>query len=215
MNYDVLEQISQGGRTPQDTEIIRIAAIVDELQRVCRVHAPQSRTGKENDFALEVEQRAAEKWAKENRCWLPISDVLELGYPGPSGNENDTYVDEKENVVYKVNNLFNSGSIIAHLKKIIIHNTLFPETAYTFHCFAGMEGRSVLPVFKQKWVSNARPATQIMIDTYLTAIGFEKTDTEGSFRNATFEAWDLVPRNVLVDNDGDIYIVDAEIKQIQ
>jgi hypothetical protein len=27
-----------------------------------------------------------------------------------------------------------------------------------------------------------------------------------------YEVWDLVPRNVLKDNDGDIYVVDAEIK---
>jgi hypothetical protein len=27
-----------------------------------------------------------------------------------------------------------------------------------------------------------------------------------------YEVWDLVPRNVLKDKDGDIYVVDAEIK---
>ena len=27
-----------------------------------------------------------------------------------------------------------------------------------------------------------------------------------------YEAWDLLPRNVLVDKDGDIFVVDAEIK---
>jgi hypothetical protein len=27
-----------------------------------------------------------------------------------------------------------------------------------------------------------------------------------------YEVWDLVPRNVLKDRDGDIYVVDAEIK---
>ena len=58
MNHDVLEQIPQGSRTPQDTEIVRIAAIVDELERVCRVYAPQPRIGQENDIALETEQRA-------------------------------------------------------------------------------------------------------------------------------------------------------------
>jgi len=32
------------------------------------------------------------------------------------------------------------------------------------------------------------------------------------FTNNMYEVWDLVPRNVLKDNDGDIYVVDAEIK---
>ena len=58
-------------------------------------------------------------------------------------------------------------------------------------------------------------ATQIMIDTYMAALGFEKTTQEGRFSNGAYEVWDLVPRNVLVDEDGDIFVVDAEIKHIQ
>ena len=53
-----------------------------------------------------------------------------------------------------------------------------------------------------------------MIDTYMAAIGFEKTAQEGRFRNGQYEVWDVVPRNVLVDEEGDIFVVDAEIKNI-
>ena len=53
-----------------------------------------------------------------------------------------------------------------------------------------------------------------MIDTYMAALGFEKTSEEGRFSNGIYEAWDLLPRNVLVDVDGDIFVVDAEIKQL-
>ena len=54
-----------------------------------------------------------------------------------------------------------------------------------------------------------------MIDTYMAALGFEKTNTEGRFSNNTYEVWDLVPRNVLADAEGDIFVVDAEIKHLQ
>jgi len=43
---------------------------------------------------------------------------------------------------------------------------------------------------------------------------FEKTSEVGRFRNNLYEVWDLVPRNVLVDDEGDVYVVDAEIKRI-
>ena len=79
---------------------------------------------------------------------------------------------------------------------------------------ASRKGRNVQPVIAQPRVANAQPATQIMIDTYMAALGFDKTATEGRFSNGTYEVWDLVPRNVLVDNEGDIFVVDAEIKQI-
>ena len=52
-----------------------------------------------------------------------------------------------------------------------------------------------------------------MIETYMAAIGFAKQNNEGRYANSEYEVWDMVPRNVLRDKEGDIYIVDAEIKK--
>ena len=93
---------------------------------------------------------------------------------GPSGNENDTYV--SNDIIYKVNNLLNSGSISRLLDKIICHNILFYDTAYSLYGFTGFGGRSVMPILQQRLIKNARPATQVMIDTYIAALGFTKTD---------------------------------------
>ena len=48
----------------------------------------------------------------------------------------------------------------------------------------------------------------------MSALGFVKQNEVGRYSNATYIVWDLVPRNVLVDADGDMYVVDAEIKKI-
>ena len=212
MNHDISQPVPQGSNGAQDAENSRIAAIADELERLCRVYEAQCGDSIPNANHFEVEQRVAEKMAKANGYWIPMMDIFDLGVPGPSGNENDTYVAEK--VIYKVNNLLNSGSIVALLHKILMHNTIFPDTAYAFYGFAGFDGRTVQPVIAQPRVANARPATQIMIDTYMAALGFEKTSSEGRFSNKTYEVWDLVPRNVLADVEGDIFVVDAEIKYI-
>ena len=203
------EMLEAVGRV-KDAENCRIAAIADELERICSVHEAQLRDGQEHVSHFEVEQRAAEQMAKEQGFWIPMMDIFNLGDPGPSGNENDTYVSDE--LVYKVNNLLNSGSIVALLRKILMHNVIFPETAYSLYGFAGFDGRTIQPVIAQPRIANAHPATQIMIDTYMAALGFNKTPAEGRFSNNTFEVWDLVPRNVLVDDEGDIYVVDAEIK---
>ena len=54
----------------------------------------------------------------------------------------------------------------------------------------------------------------VMIETYMAALGFEKTTNEGCFTNGRYVVWDVVPRNALVDAEGDIFVVDAEIKEI-
>ena len=150
--------------------------------------------------------------AKAGGYWIPLTQIFNLGLPGPCGNENDTYV--ADNVVYKVNNLMNSGSIVALLRKVVMHNILFPDTAYQFHGFTGFEGRIVQPVLRQKRIEKSVPATQVMIDTYMSALGFNKTGTDGRFSNGSYEVWDVIPRNVLVDKEGDLFVIDAEIRSL-
>lgn len=213
MSYDILKSVSQGGNGAQDAENRRIAAVANELRRLCQLHETQSGTGQTDVTSFEREQRMAEQMAKNGGYWIPFADVFNLGVPGPSGNENDTYV--ADDAIYKVNNLMNSGSIVALLEKVLMHNFLFPDTSYQFYGFAGFDGRTVQPVLKQVRVANATPATQIMIDTYMAALGFVKQDDEGRFSNGQYVVWDIVPRNVLIDCDGDIFVIDAEIKYIE
>ena len=213
MSNDILESVSQGGYGAYDAENRRIKEISDELQRLCRLHEEESRDGKGYGGRFEIEQRVAEQYAKSVGMWIPMDKVFDLGEPGPSGNENDTYV--SGTIIYKVNNLLNSGGIVKLLDKVLLHNLIFPNTAYILHGFAGYDKRSVMPVLTQRRIRNAQPATQIMIDTYMSALGFSKENDEGRYSNGTYVVWDVVPRNVLVDADGDMYVVDAEIKKMQ
>ena len=209
MAYDISQSISQGSSGAETQENRRILEVATELSRRCKLYEAQLRDGKKHVSPLDIEQRAAELYAKENGMWLPMSDVFDLGTPGPSGNENDTYV--SNDIIYKVNNLLNSGSILRLLEKVALHNILFYDTAYSIHAFTGFDGRTVMPVLRQRLVKNATPATSIEIDTYMAALGFNKK-ASGRFENAQYKAWDLVPRNVLKDAEGDIFIIDAEIK---
>lgn len=92
MNHDIPESVSQRSSGEETAENSRIHEISDELRRRCELYETQLRNGKEYVSRLEVEQRVAEQYAKDNGIWLPMNDVFDLGVPGPSGNENDTYV---------------------------------------------------------------------------------------------------------------------------
>ena len=211
-NDDIFESVSQGSNGAYDEENRRIQEVSNELQRLCRLHEEKSGNGKANGTRFEIEQRAAEQLAKDAGIWIPMDDVFDLGTPGPSGNENDTYV--SETTIYKVNNLLNSGGICKLFDKILLHNLIFPNTAYRLHGFTGYDGRTIMPVLEQERICEAKPATQIMIDTYMSALGFEKNGELGRFSNNDFMVWDVVPRNVLVDKDGDMYVIDAEIAKL-
>ena len=195
MDYDILQSVSQGSNGAQDAENSRIEAISDELKRRCNLYEAQLGDGQPHVGPFEI-----------------VDSVFDLGTPGPSGNENDTYV--SNDIIYKVNNLLNSGSILRLFDKVRMHNEIFPETYYQLYAFTGFDGRTIMPILKQDLVKNAKPTPQISIDTYMAAIGFEKVDSEGRFSNGSYLVWDVIPRNVLVDRDGDIFVVDAEIKCI-
>ena len=209
MNDDIFESVSQGSDGAYDEENRRIQEVSNELQRLCRLYEAESGEGKINGSSFEIEQRVAEQYAKSTGIWIPMDKFFDLGTPGPSGNENDTYV--AKDTIYKVNNLLNSGGICRLLDKIQLHNLIFPNTAYKLHGFTGYDGRSIMPVLEQERICEAEPATQIMIDTYMSALGFSKEGEEGRYTNESYIVWDVVPRNVLVDSDGDMYVVDAEI----
>ena len=212
MRHDLPKPVPQGINGAYSEKNRSLQEISDELRRLCCLYEEESGDSSSNGSRLEKEQRITEQFAKSHSLWIPLDDVFTLGVPGPSGNENDLYV--ADYTIYKVNNLFNSGSIIGLLDKILLHNQVFPNTTYNLFGFTGYDGRSVMPILRQNRVPNARPATQVMIDTYMAALGFTKTDREGRYTNGTYEAWDLLPRNVLIDDDGDLYVVDAEIRRL-
>ncbi len=101
MSYDISESVSQRGSGEETAENRRIHEVTDELYRRCQLYEAQLRDSQDDVNHLDVEQRVAELYAKENGMWLPMSNVFDLGVPGPSGNENDTYV--SNDIIYKVN----------------------------------------------------------------------------------------------------------------
>ena len=211
MNDDLFQSVPQGSIGAQDAENRRIKAIADELRRRCELYEAQRGDSQSHVTPFEAGQRVAELFAKENGLWIPMDQVFDLGTPGPSGNENDTYV--SNDVIFKVNNLLNSGSILRLLDKVRMHNEIFPDTFYQLHAFTGFDGRSIMPILRQDLVKAAEPTPQIAIDTYMAALGFNREDIVGRYSNADYIVWDLIPRNVLRDHDGDIFVVDVEIKR--
>lgn len=69
MSHDIYQQVPQRGDGAQDAENCRIAAVTDELERLCGVHEAQSGNGLQDVNSYEKEQRAAEEDCVERRVF--------------------------------------------------------------------------------------------------------------------------------------------------
>jgi hypothetical protein len=160
----------------------------------------------------DAERQIVFDYAKENNLW--IDDITSLGkLTGIGGNENTIVLDEENQVIYKINNLFNSkNSIDTLLKQVEYHNEIFPESAYEIVGYTGIDkmGKGapyIEPILKQDFVTNSVQATPEEIEEYMTSIGFQKIN-ETSFTDGEFTVSDLFPRNVLKGQGGNIHVID-------
>lgn len=170
----------------------------------------------ENKIDRELDNKVAYEYAQETNTWIDDLYLLGSGFIG--GNENTNAVNESEQKIYKSNNLMNTLSLRNFLLKIKLHNFLFTDTHYEFVGFTGLKkigaGRYyVEPIYKQDFIIDAEFATPEEINNYMTQLGFEQA-SEFKFKKGTIEVYDLRPRNVLKDKNGDIFIIDAEFKTL-
>lgn len=205
----ISESVSQAERRAQNEEDTKLQQFSNYLRDRYAATKAQGTTGIAT-ARREEESRIALEYAKENGLW--IADIYNLGQPFSSGNESTNVVDVENKVVYKSNNLMNTRDISTLLTQIEAHNKLFPETRYDLVGFTGIDNGSnraplIEVVLKQQLIGDAIPATEQEIESYMTNLGFTKNDGD-NYSNGEYNVFDLHPRNVLKDSDGDLYVID-------
>lgn len=171
-----------------------------------------------NSYRTEdLEKITTLEYAKKNNLWISnfqsLGDKILIG-----GNEHTLVLKFQNKTVYKSNNLINSRYLVTNvLEKVKIHNLLFPETRYKIIGFTGVEnGKTphIEVVLEQMYIPNLIKAEPKEIDLFMERLDFNKT-TPQSYVNDTYLVFDLFPRNVLKDTDGNLYIIDAEFRDIE
>lgn len=161
---------------------------------------------REIDDAINQE---AEKLAQELDMWIPFEDTFKLGTPAIGGVENENYLNAEEHMMYKMNNLMTSHSILALFARLLLHNDIFPQTAYELVGFTGFGHGSIYPILCQPYIPRATYASHGEILDYMESLGFKQCG-EAAFTNGKIVISDLRPRNVLKSISNAIYVVDAE-----
>ncbi len=186
-----------------------IEVFAAELRRGIKEGAGDAQKNLRTLPSLKEEALVAEALARSKGMWVEMSQIACLGTPFPSGVENDVYLNPHGNVIYKVNNLMISKTLLALFDRLILHNSIFPQTGYLLKGFTGFGGGSIYPILRQDFIPNEREATPVEIDMYMSALGFQKLSA-ATYSNGNVEVSDLHPRNVLRDSEGDLYVIDAD-----
>ena len=159
------------------------------------------------------EEKVLHHWAVSVGKLLPEQDFADawLAQGCEGGAEHQVYV--QSGVYIKRNNLTYYSTWLSYFHNLLLHNWLFPETAYTFLGLMDAND-SLMSVVSQKALRSYRDqgATPGEVTTYLAPFGFIPYKNH-DYVNQDFGIiiGDLHERNVLVATEGDLLVFDPVI----
>ena len=153
--------------------------------------------------------------AKGSGTWIEIDTLVDrmIG----NGQENDVFVDKEGTSVLKLNNFGllpnDANSLAGFIHRLVSHNTLFPEDAYTIIGFTSNSNGEPCVVLKQPYIKAARYATDEEIDEFLEDHGYS-VDMDDIWFDGRYEISDVKSSNVLVDCNGNLHFIDAVVNEV-
>ena len=165
----------------------------------------------------EAESKRLVSIAKRNGMFVPHEETRQFGEKHPKRTgESVVYIDSEAERVIKVKDPYAKSAMKAGVEaedaiyEHIIHNLLFPETAYTFEGISEQFGE-VRIILSQDLITTYGQPTKEQITEALAARGLQP-ETKYSFGNDLVSVTDVEGDNVLLGEDGTVYFIDPIIR---
>ena len=200
------QQQPQGGHREETTFGGLLAAASDVAARVlASVQAVAGTT-----FCKGVQVNALHKFAIEAKCWIESPDSL--GVYVDRGAENEVYMSTDRKTVFKLNDFrYADDNLASFFERIKVHNSYFPECAYSLIGFSRNRDGKVCAVLSQAFIHAEREATDDEIAKALAMMGFKPCLDGEYYSNGQYDIFDALPNNVLLGQDGELYFIDTII----
>ena len=169
--------------------------------------------------------RDVKRTALRSGSWIEnIHDII--GEYIKSGDESDVYKSKDGKSVIKINNFNHLDNDDSHLftndfegflDRIKSHNEFAPDEAYKIKGFTENAKGEVSAVLEQPRIKNAEyaPLKDIFLDLKDRGFDYKRlTDGGMGFTDGKYEITDVKPENVLMDKEGNLHYVDAEIQSV-
>ena len=196
------------GRSEQGNAIYKTLIACDSGGSDRTTKATGRSIGKKEYFLgkLEIE-------AKNNGTW--IENIYEIADEAiAKGQENEVYLAKDGKNVIKVNNLSiakEENTLDDFIDRLSAHNELFPDIPYKIVGFTENSLGEVSVVLEQPYVKNSTYASQEEINSYMESRGFDMGEYDDEWHNKDYKLWDVDPKNVLKDKNGNLYFIDTVV----
>lgn len=184
------------------------------IARRCEEASAAQRGNAANRCPIQVDA-LIESFSRESGFWIENTDDFfhsKFGIPISYGSEANIYYDDSRNIVVKTIDTELYGSIPKAIYRILIHNLLFPETTLNIVAF----GRSRFGLFEivaeQNFITGSF-ATVEQFEMKLQQIGLTKSN--GDWSNNLFFVSDIKPKNAIIDNDGNVFVIDCYLEFVE
>lgn len=198
------DKISSGNNGKKDCIDSLLEAASAEAGRILR--SIQAVAGTTTCKGVQI--AGLKKWAIQNSCW--ISDRASLGDYTDRGSENEVYMDSVHERVYKLNDFrYADDNLTPFFERLRIHNTLFPDCAYSFVGLSENQEGKICAVLSQPFIRADREASIEEIAGGLALMGFIPQQEGEYFSNGKIDIFDALPNNVLHGIDNNLYYIDT------
>ena len=158
-----------------------------------------------NKFTKDQEATQLIRWIDESELWF--NNVDENRFIA-RGAEQRVYLDEDVRYVIKLNDSIFYGYWLDYFHNLLVHNFLFPQTAYALIGFY-LENKVLHAVVKQPFVQITEPTNPLLVKEFLSANGFQLKKNNDYFNSEVgIILEDLHDENVLT-NQGALFFIDT------
>lgn len=152
-----------------------------------------------------------EKQAERLKEYASINDLWLKSLPENSqyltrGGESKIYLDSDNRHVIKVNDAVYYATWLEYFNSLVLHNLIFPGTAYDFLGFITID-ENLYAVVKQQYITSDAPVNLNDISVFLLSNGFVNTKRQDYF-NAEYGLIleDMHDENVLMNSNALFFI---------
>ncbi len=163
----------------------------------------------------EAKKSLLEKWAKAAGKWhTELSDFTDASEPIDSGHDSDVYPARDREHVIKLSRGKNDKRFKSDPDAVTLFNYVFPNSAYRVLGY-GNFGKGFVRILEQPYV-NFATSTPLTVEErveYMDRLGFKPINKEcTAFSNGELLVADLQKSNIVRSKDGNIRVIDADVK---